>query len=100
MSDHDETERKRRRDSALEKIRALLRKTVENGATEAEAMAAASKAEELIAKYDVETTELDIKESAFASAASEFDYTDITTRRSEEHTSELQSLMRISYAVF
>src|SRR3546814_3931269 len=25
---------------------------------------------------------------------------DIATRRSEEHTSELQSLMRISYAVF
>src|SRR3546814_5327844 len=27
-------------------------------------------------------------------------YTDYTERRSEEHTSELQSLMRISYAVF
>src|SRR3546814_2864741 len=26
--------------------------------------------------------------------------TDLLTRRSEEHTSELQSLMRISYAVF
>src|SRR3546814_18146607 len=28
------------------------------------------------------------------------DTTPATTRRSEEHTSELQSLMRISYAVF
>src|SRR3546814_3638573 len=28
------------------------------------------------------------------------DYRMTTTRRSEEHTSELQSLMRISYAVF
>src|SRR3546814_1837485 len=27
-------------------------------------------------------------------------YNDISTSRSEEHTSELQSLMRISYAVF
>src|SRR3546814_8287528 len=27
-------------------------------------------------------------------------YRSVTTRRSEEHTSELQSLMRISYAVF
>src|SRR3546814_5259941 len=27
-------------------------------------------------------------------------YTDVSDRRSEEHTSELQSLMRISYAVF
>src|SRR3546814_3061578 len=28
------------------------------------------------------------------------EYKDVTERRSEEHTSELQSLMRISYAVF
>src|SRR3546814_4672573 len=30
----------------------------------------------------------------------EFKVFEISTRRSEEHTSELQSLMRISYAVF
>src|SRR3546814_7620507 len=35
---------------------------------------------------------------AWASARSDFEV--ITTTRSEEHTSELQSLMRISYAVF
>src|SRR3546814_5692625 len=29
-----------------------------------------------------------------------FDHPDVLERRSEEHTSELQSLMRISYAVF
>src|SRR3546814_12348358 len=29
-----------------------------------------------------------------------FNYRDYRTKRSEEHTSELQSLMRISYAVF
>src|SRR3546814_6321500 len=35
----------------------------------------------------------------FEKAASQFDYAEIA-QRSEEHTSELQSLMRISYAVF
>src|SRR3546814_5137450 len=30
----------------------------------------------------------------------DLDYLAVTTLRSEEHTSELQSLMRISYAVF
>lgn len=69
-------DRKRRRASALEKIRALLRKTVENGATEAEALAAAAKAEELIEKYDVETTELDIEESATDFATTPFDPAD------------------------
>src|SRR3546814_2633788 len=32
--------------------------------------------------------------------AATFDLVDLVRRRSEEHTSELQSLMRISYAVF
>ncbi|WP_293857322.1 DUF2786 domain-containing protein [uncultured Alsobacter sp.] len=41
------------------RIRALLAKSVENGATEAEAMAAAAKAQELLAKYGIETDELD-----------------------------------------
>src|SRR3546814_6513404 len=36
------------------------------------------------------------RESEFATAQKQF----IDLRRSEEHTSELQSLMRISYAVF
>src|SRR3546814_1735262 len=33
-------------------------------------------------------------------AGGDADALDVTRRRSEEHTSELQSLMRISYAVF
>src|SRR3546814_3923244 len=38
---------------------------------------------------------------AFAIAGPDTDHVDATVRpRSEEHTSELQSLMRISYAVF
>src|SRR3546814_9416498 len=35
-----------------------------------------------------------------AANVDEIDYKDLDTLRSEEHTSELQSLMRISYAVF
>src|SRR3546814_2141834 len=35
-----------------------------------------------------------------AGAAAEADVANATGQRSEEHTSELQSLMRISYAVF
>src|SRR3546814_5722410 len=41
--------------------------------------------------------------SPFANSAPTFDTVmagDLATQRSEEHTSELQSLMRISYAVF
>src|SRR3546814_19554461 len=38
--------------------------------------------------------------SSFSAAGSSSPGTCTTTRRSEEHTSELQSLMRISYAVF
>src|SRR3546814_6245868 len=34
------------------------------------------------------------------SAIDSFSYKDVKVHRSEEHTSELQSLMRISYAVF
>src|SRR3546814_7276589 len=41
------------------------------------------------------TTSYDILDNPFATTVSEDD-----ARRSEEHTSELQSLMRISYAVF
>lgn len=41
-----------------EKIAALLSKTVERGATEAEALAAAQKAQELMAKYHIEMIDL------------------------------------------
>src|SRR3546814_4263248 len=37
---------------------------------------------------------------AFGGAAHPFEHGDQVVARSEEHTSELQSLMRISYAVF
>src|SRR3546814_3729415 len=41
-----------------------------------------------------------VHNSRFDRLAVGFSYADGATRRSEEHTSELQSLMRISYAVF
>lgn len=49
------------RDNVKKKIIALLAKTQDNGATEFEAMAAAEKAAELMAVYDIEATELDFK---------------------------------------
>src|SRR3546814_8655596 len=44
--------------------------------------------------HDLETVQAKTAREAM------FDELDVTSRRSEEHTSELQSLMRISYAVF
>jgi hypothetical protein len=50
------------RNSIIARIRALQAKTVTNGCTEAEAMAAATVAARLITEYDVSTTETDIRE--------------------------------------
>jgi len=44
----------------IEKVRALLQKTVENGCTEGEAMAAAAKAAELLAQHDLTMTDVEI----------------------------------------
>jgi metal-responsive CopG/Arc/MetJ family transcriptional regulator len=53
------------RQSIAHKIKALLSKTVENGATEQEAMAAISMAMKLMDKYQVTMTELEVKEEGF-----------------------------------
>jgi hypothetical protein len=45
---------KERREALIAKIKALLAKTIKNGATEHEALTAASKAAELMEKYDIE----------------------------------------------
>jgi hypothetical protein len=45
-----------------EKVRALLAKTVDNGCTEAEAMAAAMKAQALIEEYQINLSEHDLEE--------------------------------------
>jgi len=49
------------RSAAVNRIRALLSKTVENGCTEEEAMAAAEKAGQLMDKYGIEQSETEIK---------------------------------------
>lgn len=49
------------RRAAMGRIRALLAKTVQNGCTEEEAMAASQKAGELMDKYGVESSEVDIR---------------------------------------
>lgn len=48
-----------RKEDIARKIEALLSKTVERGATEAEAIAAVQKAQELMAKYDIVLTDFE-----------------------------------------
>jgi hypothetical protein len=55
------------------KIRALLAKTVDKGCTEAEAMMAATKAKELMDKYQIDMSEADIEEEGFVRGTAEAD---------------------------
>jgi len=48
-------------DKTIKKIKSLLAKTVENGATEEESMSALAKASELMLKYNISQAELDSK---------------------------------------
>ena len=48
-----------RKEDIARKIEALLSKTVERGATEAEALGATRKAQELMAKYDIVLTDIE-----------------------------------------
>ena len=50
-------------DELRQKVKALLSKTVSNGCTEAEALAAAEKAADLMKQYDLSAEELDVTES-------------------------------------
>lgn len=63
------------RKKMLEKVKAILSKTMENGCTEGEAMAALAKARELMATYEIDEKELNeaVKEktTTFATAASD-----------------------------
>lgn len=54
-------------------IRALLAKTVENGCTEEEALAAAQKAAEMLAKYNLSLDEVQMRESQFKRHTETFD---------------------------
>lgn len=53
------------RDKIAARIRALLAKTVENGCTEEEALAAAAKAAELLALYELDLDEVQMRETPF-----------------------------------
>jgi hypothetical protein len=47
------------------KVRALLAKTVDQGCTEQEAIAAAAKAKELMDRYQVDLSEIELEEEGF-----------------------------------
>lgn len=55
------------------RIRALLAKTVENGATEAEAMAAAEKARELMDRYQIDAGVADLEAEEVIKAEGDYD---------------------------
>lgn len=59
------------------RIRALLAKTTAAGATEAEAQAAFDKAHELLAKYQLELSDLEIREEGTSKAYLPYDATEI-----------------------
>lgn len=61
------------RKKMLEKVKAILAKTMGNGCTEGEAMAALAKARELMATYDIDEAELD-----------EFDKEKATTHKTKD----------------
>src|SRR5688500_9866976 len=58
-------------DKIKQRIRALQDKTLENGCTEAEAMAAAEMIGRLLEKYDLELGEIGMKEEAAAAQSNE-----------------------------
>lgn len=61
-------ERKERRASIAAKIRGLLAKTVENGCTEHEAVAAAALAARLLAEHELSVDEVELRANPFARA--------------------------------
>lgn len=65
--------KKAARDSLIAKIRALLAKTVENGCTESEAMEAAAKAVEMMAKYDIELGDVEKDDNDITSREVSYD---------------------------
>src|SRR3546814_10038854 len=88
--------------AASEFIAALQRVDDADLAKRATALAIAANDENLALQaaqrwLQVEPTSMDAREVIARVALS---HRDLATTRSEEHTSELQSLMRISYAVF
>lgn len=61
------------REAIIAKIRALMSKTIDAGATEAEAMAAMQKAYELLEKYQLSLSDLELKEEGAGETKYQFD---------------------------
>jgi hypothetical protein len=61
------------RDKIAATIRALLAKTVDNGCTEAEAIAAAAKAAQMLERYNLTVDEVQMRETPFAKHAEQHD---------------------------
>jgi uncharacterized protein DUF2786 len=69
------------RDKLLAKIKALFSKTVENGATEAEEMAAVEKARELVEKHQLDLSAEELKREGFTMESVEMDATQFAFAR-------------------
>lgn len=61
------------RDKLIKRIRALMEKTVENGCTEGEALAAAEKAASMLQEHNLTLSDLEVREQPFARAKSVHD---------------------------
>lgn len=69
-----------KRKAIAARIRALLSKTVANGCTEDEAIAAAEKAAELLALYDLSMDEVELRASPFSESEQDHDSDDVGDR--------------------
>jgi hypothetical protein len=69
-----------KRQAIADRIRALLSKTVANGCTEDEAVAAAEKAAELLTLYDLSMDEVEMRASPFSGADQDHDSDDVGER--------------------
>lgn len=54
-----------KKEQIIEKIKALMEKTIENGCSEAEALAASEKVADLLVKYEIQMSEIEYRETGF-----------------------------------
>src|SRR3546814_5048059 len=86
------------RQQRLQKLLARVRKA--KNLTQVDVAERLGRPQSFVAKYEGGERRLDVIEFIDVAEALETDPRTLLANRSEEHTSELQSLMRISYAVF
>jgi hypothetical protein len=83
------------KENLLRKIRALLSKTVENGCTEDEAIKAAEKAAELLARYDLGMDEIEMGRTPFTQTENR--YYDLVGERLWRPASAISKLTQTRY---